>query len=145
VTWVKRGQQRVHRKRGDVNYKSISDNPVTKYVLFGVGIAVFLLVTAKLVLVTAVVLQLVLLIIVAVYLSKRFDAMWTTLEEDVDMWLSDIRKEVADLHQEVRELHKVREASAPAPAYPRATATRSAASRAQPGPTPVSAIFREWE
>jgi hypothetical protein len=122
-----------------VNYSSITNNPATKYVLYGVAAAVFLLITAKLVLVTAIVLQLILLIGVAVYLSKRFDAMWSDLEEDVTAALSEIRNDVASLRQEIRELREVR-----APAHPRAAA-RPVAARAQPGPTPVSAIFREWE
>lgn len=122
-----------------MNYNSITNNPATKYVLYAVATAVFLLITAKLVLVTAIVLQLILLIGVAIYLSKRFDAMWADLEEDVTTALTEIRDDMSALRQEVRELREVR-----TPAPPRAAA-QPVAARAQPGPTPVSAIFREWE
>ena len=122
-----------------MNYNSTA----IRYIGYAVAAAALLILTAKFVLVTAVVLQLILLVGVAVYLSKRFDAMWVDLEEDMTTALSEIRHDVADLRQELRELREARGTPASA-----AWATRPAAasaSRGQPGPTPVSAIFREWE
>ncbi len=122
-----------------MNYNSTT----VRYIGYAVAVAAILILTAKFLLVTAVVLQLILLVGVAVYLSKRFDAMWVDLEEDMTTALSEIRHDVADLRQELRELRETRETASAA------WATRPAASasgaRPQPGPTPVSAIFREWE
>ena len=119
------------------------NNTAVRYIGYTVAAAALLILTAKFLLVTAVVLQLVLLIGVAVYLSKRFDAMWVDLEEDMTTALSEIRNDVADLRQELRELRETRgTASQPWATRPAASAS---ASRGQPGPTPVSAIFREWE
>jgi hypothetical protein len=120
-----------------VNY----NNTAVRYIGYAVAAAALLILTAKFLLVTAVVLQLILLIGVAVYLSKRFDAMWVDLEEDMTTALSEIRNDVADLRQELRELRETRGTAS----QPWATRPAASASRGQPGPTPVSAIFREWE
>ena len=118
----------------------MNTNTAARYILYAVGIALVLLVTAKLVLVTAVLLQLMLLVGVAVYLSKRFDAMRVELEDEVAAGLQEIHQDMAALREEVREIREARVSS-----NNHTRPVRPAASLAQQGPAPVSAIFREWK
>ncbi len=117
----------------------MNTNTAARYILYAGGIALVLLVTAKLVLVTAILLQLMLLVGVAVYLSKRFDAMRVELEDEVAAGLQEIHQDMAALREEVREIRERGSSSN------HTRPVRPAASLAQQGPAPVSAIFREWK
>jgi hypothetical protein len=118
----------------------VNTETVARYILIAVGVALLLLVTAKLVLVTAILVQLIVLVGVAVYLSKRFDAMRADLEDEVTAGLQEIRSDMAALRDEVREVRELRGSS-----KSHTRPARPVAARPQPGPAPVSAIFREWK